>query len=87
MVNKIYQACEQLNSWLGGYESILKRMIHENFDWFLHSILFCHIKHVLKRQGGDGSDEDSSDEDSGGGEDSSGEERIERDGKSSIHHK
>jgi len=80
MVNKIYQACEQLNSWLGGYESILKRMIPGNFDWFLHSMLFYHTKHVLKRQGGDSSDEDSSDEDSsdedsgGGGEDSSGED-------------
>ena len=66
MVNKFYQACEQLNSWLGGYESILKRMIPGNFDWFLHSMLFYHTKHVLKRQGG----EDSSDQDSDGdGED------------------
>ena len=67
MVNKFYQACEQLNSWLGGYELILKRMIPRNFDWFLHSVLFYHTKHVLKRQGGgDSSDEDSSDD---GGED------------------
>ena len=28
------QACEQLNSWLGGYESILKRMTPGNFNWF-----------------------------------------------------
>ncbi|KIL55371.1 hypothetical protein M378DRAFT_50180, partial [Amanita muscaria Koide BX008] len=30
------QACEQLNAWLGGFESILKRMTPGNFDWFLH---------------------------------------------------
>ncbi|KAF8871465.1 hypothetical protein BD779DRAFT_1613941 [Infundibulicybe gibba] len=30
------QACEQLNSWLGGFESILKRMTPGNFNWFLH---------------------------------------------------
>ncbi|EDR02933.1 uncharacterized protein LACBIDRAFT_331942 [Laccaria bicolor S238N-H82] len=29
------QACEQLNAWLGGFESILKRMTQGNFDWFL----------------------------------------------------
>jgi hypothetical protein len=64
IINKFYQACEQLNSWLGGYESILKRMTPGNFDWFLHSMLFYHTKHVLKRQGGgDSSDEDSSGED------------------------
>jgi len=34
------QACEQLNSWLGGYESILKRMIPGNFNWFLHAMLY-----------------------------------------------
>jgi hypothetical protein len=29
------QACEQLNAWLGGFESILKRMTPSNFNWFL----------------------------------------------------
>ena len=29
------QACEQLNAWLGGFESILKRMTSKNFNWFL----------------------------------------------------
>ena len=33
------QACEQLNSWLGGYEYILKCMTPGNFNWFLHSML------------------------------------------------
>ncbi|KIJ92135.1 hypothetical protein K443DRAFT_114035 [Laccaria amethystina LaAM-08-1] len=45
------QACEQLNSWLGGFESILKRMTAANFDWFLHSMLFYHSLFVLKKQG------------------------------------
>jgi hypothetical protein len=44
------QACEQLNAWLGGFEAILKRMNPGNFDWFLHTMLFYHTKHVLKRQ-------------------------------------
>ena len=51
-------------------------MIPGNFDWFLHSMLFYHTKHVLKRQGGgdtsnDDSSDDSSEDDSGNGEDSS----------------
>ncbi|KIM83350.1 hypothetical protein PILCRDRAFT_37562, partial [Piloderma croceum F 1598] len=29
------QACEQLNAWLGGFETILKRMTVYNFNWFL----------------------------------------------------
>jgi hypothetical protein len=44
------QACEQLNSRLGGYESILKCMIPGNFDWFLHAMLYYHTKHVLRKQ-------------------------------------
>ena len=44
------QACEQLNAWLGGFESILKRMKPENFDWFLHVLLFYHTLQVIKKQ-------------------------------------
>jgi uncharacterized Zn finger protein (UPF0148 family) len=44
------QACEQLNAWLGGFESILKRMVPGNFDWFLHTMLFYHTRYVLKKQ-------------------------------------
>ncbi|KAF8876471.1 hypothetical protein BD779DRAFT_1449392 [Infundibulicybe gibba] len=44
------QACEQLNSWLGGFESILKRMTPGNFNWFLHVMLFYHTKYVLAKQ-------------------------------------
>ena len=36
------QACEQLNAWLGGFETILKRMSTSNFNWFLHTMLFLH---------------------------------------------
>ncbi|KAF8954384.1 hypothetical protein BDZ97DRAFT_1908272 [Flammula alnicola] len=44
------QACEQLNSWLGGFESILKRMKTGNFDWFLHAMFFYHTQHVIQKQ-------------------------------------
>jgi hypothetical protein len=44
------QACKQLNSWLGGFESILKCMTPGNFDWFIHAMLFYHTKQVLKRK-------------------------------------
>jgi hypothetical protein len=43
------QACEQLNSWLGGYESILKRMTPGNFNWFLHAMLFYHTRLVIEK--------------------------------------
>lgn len=61
------QACEQLNAWLGGFESILKRMVPGNFNWFLHTMLFYHTRHVLENQNqrnnhGEDSDEDDSDE-------------------------
>ena len=44
------QACEQLNAWLGGFESILKRMTPANFNWFLHTMLFYHTDNVIKKQ-------------------------------------
>ncbi|KIK04984.1 hypothetical protein K443DRAFT_92043, partial [Laccaria amethystina LaAM-08-1] len=49
------QACEQLNSWLGGFESILKLglrtcMTISNFNWFFHAILFYHTKYVIEKQ-------------------------------------
>jgi hypothetical protein len=44
------QAYEQLNAWLGGFQSILKRMTPSNFNWFLHTMLFYHTRHVLERQ-------------------------------------
>jgi hypothetical protein len=39
-----------LNSWLGGFESILKRMTAGNFDWFLHAMLVYHTKVIIQRQ-------------------------------------
>jgi hypothetical protein len=44
------QVCEQLNAWLGGYQSILKRMTPGNFNWFLHTMLFYHTKYVIQKQ-------------------------------------
>ena len=42
--------CEQLNAWLGGFELILKHMKPGNFNWFLHTMLFYHTKHVITEQ-------------------------------------
>ena len=79
-VGKNTQACEQLNAWLGGFESILKRMTSKNFNWFLHVMLFYHAQHVLAKKSvppiADNQD-DSEDEESGsssGQESSSSEE-------------
>ena len=44
------QACEQLNAWLGGFETILKRMTTGNFNWFLHTMLFVHTQRVIQKQ-------------------------------------
>ena len=44
------QVCEQLNAWLGGYQSILKHMTPGNFNWFLHAMLFYHTKYVIRKQ-------------------------------------
>ncbi|KAF8986929.1 hypothetical protein BDQ17DRAFT_1393592 [Cyathus striatus] len=44
------QACEQLNSWLGGFESIMKCITPSNFNWFIHSMIFHHTQHVIKWQ-------------------------------------
>ena len=44
------QACEQLNAWLGEFQSILNRMTIDNFRWFLHVILFIHTQRVIQKQ-------------------------------------
>lgn len=44
------QASEQLNSWLASFNSILKRMTIDNFNWFLHTMLFLHSQNVIKKQ-------------------------------------
>jgi len=52
------QACEQLNGWLGGFDSILKRMTQTNFNWLLHVMLFYYTQNVLNKQAEDGPEED-----------------------------
>jgi hypothetical protein len=44
------QACEQLNAWIGGFESILRKMTQGNFNWFLHTMLFYHTRLVIQKQ-------------------------------------
>ena len=56
------QACEQLNAWLGGFESILKRMTPSNFNWFLHVMLFYHTRLVIEKQRKKNSEIDEEDE-------------------------
>ena len=54
---------------MGGFESILKRMVPGNFDWFLHTMIFYHTRYVLKKQQNKreniGINDDESDEDEG----------------------
>jgi len=64
------QACEQLNAWLGGFESILKRMTPTIFDWFLHTMLSYHTVQTLKKQAGDSEDYSTGDSDSSDDSDS-----------------
>ena len=59
------EACEQLNAWLGGFESILKRMTSGNFNWFLHTMLFYHTMQVLKKQSKKREREEESDDENG----------------------
>jgi hypothetical protein len=44
------QVCEQLNAWIGGFQSILNRMTPNDFKWYLHALLFIHTQRVIKRQ-------------------------------------
>jgi hypothetical protein len=46
---------------------MLKKMTPGNFNWFLHSMLFYHTKHVMSRvnnSDGDSSSDSDSDSDS-----------------------
>jgi hypothetical protein len=40
------QAYEQLNSWLGGFQTIFNRMTAHNFNWTLHGLFFLHTQKV-----------------------------------------
>jgi hypothetical protein len=76
------QVCEQLNAWLAGYESILKRMTSQNFNWFIHTMLVYHVKHVLAKmtsmEDDESADEESSDEESSNEESSHEESNQEK---------
>src|ERR1700691_4858872 len=66
------QACEQLNAWIGGFQPVLNRMTPNNFNWFLHSLLFIHTQRVIKAQqdkAKKSEDEDDDDDNGGGGGD------------------
>jgi hypothetical protein len=52
-----------LNAWLGGFESIVKRMKPGNFNWFLHTMLFYHTKHVIAQQKRKAKSQNSNNED------------------------
>ena len=71
------QICEQLNAWLAGYESILKQMTSKNFNWFIHTTIAHHAKHVLAKVKSM-KDDDSTDEESSDGESSNEERNDER---------
>ncbi|KAF9492910.1 hypothetical protein BDN71DRAFT_1591371 [Pleurotus eryngii] len=44
------QACEQLNAWLGGFQTVLNQMTVSNFDFTMHVLLFLHTQRVIARQ-------------------------------------
>ena len=46
----ILQACEQLNAWVGGFQPVLNQMTVDNFNWFLHYLLFLHTQRVIRKQ-------------------------------------
>jgi hypothetical protein len=49
---------------MGGYESMLKKMTPGNFNWFLHSMLFYHTRHVIAKQVNNSDGDSDSDSDS-----------------------
>ncbi|KDQ25433.1 hypothetical protein PLEOSDRAFT_1084987 [Pleurotus ostreatus PC15] len=63
------QACEQLNAWLGGFQTVLNRMTVSNFDFTMHVLLFLHTQRVIARQQGreeEAGDESEDEEDENG---------------------
>lgn len=43
------QACEQLNAWLSGFQTVLNRMTDANFNWYLHTLLHMHSMRVMQK--------------------------------------
>ena len=60
------QVCEQLNAWIGGFQSILNQMTPNNFKWYLHVLLFIHTQQVIKRQMAKVEDENEEENEDGG---------------------
>jgi len=60
-----FQACEQLNAWIGGFQSILNQLTPNNFKWYLHALLFIHTQQVIKRQMAKEEEEEEDDYDDG----------------------
>ncbi|KAJ8697714.1 hypothetical protein PTI98_004490 [Pleurotus ostreatus] len=63
------QACEQLNAWLGGFQTVLNWMTVSNFDFTMHVLLFLHTQCVIARQQGreeEAGDESEDEEDENG---------------------
>ena len=52
-----------MNGWIGGFETILKRMTQGNFNWFLHTMLFLHTVQAIEKQKARDDDDDDDDED------------------------
>ena len=44
------KACEHLNAWIGGFESMLSKMTAGNFNWFLHTMLCLHTQEIIEKQ-------------------------------------
>ncbi|KAF9487308.1 hypothetical protein BDN71DRAFT_1514096 [Pleurotus eryngii] len=44
------QACEQLNAWIGGFQTVLNQMTISNFDFTMHVLLFIHTQQVIAKQ-------------------------------------
>ncbi|KDQ32163.1 hypothetical protein PLEOSDRAFT_1074495 [Pleurotus ostreatus PC15] len=80
------QACEQLNAWIGGFQTVLNRMTVSNFDFMMHVLLFIHTQRVIAKQEEkkrnqeagiemtDSDEESEDEEDSGSEEDEESEE-------------
>ena len=48
---------------MGGFESILTKMNGGNYNWFLHTMLFMHTMHVIRKQADKGEDDKADNED------------------------
>ena len=38
------------NAWISSFQSILKQIVVSNFKWYLHTLMYMHIKWVIQRQ-------------------------------------